>query len=321
MVQNKLIDWWFKQFDISNEEMKLLKSYETDFATKDVEYFYDYVKEKALSMLPVRTINYNVHFDTCATNIIDCLFNQYVDDDTLVITTMSEHPSVKKNLEKCKNVLYMCCNGKVIKEFYKQSEQIRKFKKVFVYSIALSVGDGQITYNDIIQDLKRDLDLMQIQSTFVLDAVQELFMLPRDYSLYDYVIGTAHAFVTQYDTGILFSREFIESSKECLSRGNQYLDLLSILMRNKEKLYQFKYVMMQVFGKYLSTDSALSVTENGPYVFNLIDKKNRLVGITEADPIAQPENTNATLRACESLLDKNTFINKVETIKYLLSEN
>lgn len=320
MVQNKLIDWWFKQFDISNEEMKLLKSYETDFATKGVEYFYDYVKEKALSMLPVRTINYNVYFDTCATNIIDWLFNQYVDDDTLVITTMSEHPSVKKNLEKCKNVLYMCCNGKVIKEFYKQSDQIRKFKKVFVYSIALSVGDGQITYNDIMQDLKRDLDLMQIQSIFVLDAVQELFMLPRDYSLYDYVIGTAHAFVTQYDTGILFSREYIESLKECLSRGNQYLDLLSILMRNKEKLYQFKYVMMQVFGSYLATDNALSVTENGPYVFNLVDKKNRLVGITEADPIAQPENTNATLRACESLLDKEKFINKVETIKYLLSD-
>ena len=94
-----------------------------------------------------------------------------------------------------------------------------------------------------------------------------------------------------------------------------------MLIKHKEKLYQFKYVMMQVFGKYLSTDSALSVTENGPYVFNLIDKKNRLVGITEADPIAQPENTNATLRACESLLDQNTFINKVETIKYLLSEN
>lgn len=314
-----LIEWWLHQFKFTEQDMNLLQSYETDFIITNKDY--DIVREKALSMLPVHSIDYHIHFDTCATNIIDNLFFKYVDDDTLVITTMSEHPSVKKNLEKCKNVIYMCCNGKVIEDFYKQSDKIANFKKVFVYNIALSVGDGHITYNDNLLELKRNLDSLGIQSVFVLDAVQELFMLPRDYSIYDYIIGTAHAFVTKYDTGVLLSKEYIPSAKSCLSQGDQYLDLLSMLIKHKEQLYQFKYVMVQVFGKYLSTDSALSVTENGPYVFNLIDKKNRLVGITEADPIAQPENTNATLRACESLLDQNTFINKVETIKYLLSEN
>ena len=53
--------------------------------------------------------NYKVSFDTCATNIINKLFERYATSNTLIITTNSEHPSVVYNLNKHNddNIIYI----------------------------------------------------------------------------------------------------------------------------------------------------------------------------------------------------------------------
>ena len=64
------------------------------------------------------------------TNIINNLFDKYVDDDTLVITTGSEHHSVRNNLNKCKNVVNFVCRGE-IRQDIDIINTIKPFKKVF----------------------------------------------------------------------------------------------------------------------------------------------------------------------------------------------
>lgn len=229
-----LIDWWLKGFNFSETELNLLKSEEGDFDFSPVEY--SDTKELAIKALPFNEgmNDYNIFFDFCATNIIDRLFDKYVTDDTLVITTISEHPSVKNNLNKCKNVFYFFQNGKLELDTLEFERRLKGCKNVFVYFISLSMGDGQLTGNQTVLVLKDILSRYNKPYKIVLDAVQELFFLPRDYSIYDYVIGTAHAFVTKYDTGFLFSKEYEESSAVCLSRGKKYLELISLLQAKKE---------------------------------------------------------------------------------------
>ena len=53
-----LIEWWLHQFKFTEQDMNLLQSYETDFIITNKDY--DIVREKALSMLPVRSIDYNI---------------------------------------------------------------------------------------------------------------------------------------------------------------------------------------------------------------------------------------------------------------------
>jgi len=37
-----------------------------------------------------------------------------------------------------------------------------------------------------------------------------MFILPRDYEKYDYVIGTAHALIPGFNLGIVLSREYFQ---------------------------------------------------------------------------------------------------------------
>jgi cysteine sulfinate desulfinase/cysteine desulfurase-like protein len=149
-----------------------------------------------------------VSFDESATKIIDRLFTQYVNDDTLVITSSSEHPSVYNNLQKCKHVLklFSVCgyNSTVHLE-----DEMKKFKNVFVYVIGLSSGDNFYCSNEWFSRLKSALLAMGKSHIFTIDAVQELFLLPRDYSMFDYVIGTAHAIIPSYDIGMVMSKNYI----------------------------------------------------------------------------------------------------------------
>ena len=317
----ELIDWWLKSFNFSDTEMNLLKSEEDDFDFSPVDY--SDTKNLAIKSLPFNEgmKGYNIFFDSCATNIIDRLFDKYVTDDTLVISTYSEHPSVKKNLNKCKNVLYLFQNGKVELDTLEFEKHIKECKNVFVYFIALSMGDNQLTGNQTVMFLKDILSRYNKPYKIVLDAVQELFFLPRDYSIYDYIIGTAHAFVTLYDTGILFSKEFYESTPVCLFRGKKYLELISLLQAKKEQLYIFNYVMSQTFNHYLVSDKNLSVSYNGPFIFNMFDKQNRLYGLNKINEEALPEISNVTFRACESLLNQEEFKERVEKTKFVLEQN
>lgn len=59
-----------------------------------------------------------------------------------------------------------------------------------------------------------------------------MFITPRDYRIFDYVLYTAHSLVTEYDMGILISKEH-KFGKLALNWGEEYLKRLDIVLNKK----------------------------------------------------------------------------------------
>ena len=129
----KLITNWLNSFNYSKNELEQLARIR--ISDDIIIDNFDEEKARTFSMIPFNSFKYNhLTVDTCATNIINNLFDKYVDDDTLVITTGSEHHSVRNNLNKCKNVVNFVCRGE-IRQDIDIINTIKPFKKVFIYMI------------------------------------------------------------------------------------------------------------------------------------------------------------------------------------------
>ena len=65
-------------------------------------------------------------------------------------------------------------------------------------------------------------------------------MLPRDYSIFDYVIGTAHAIIPEYNCGIVISKDkpYCRNPKKIAMK---FSNLLSIVLKRKQYLSSFSY--------------------------------------------------------------------------------
>lgn len=330
----KPIECWLKKFDMTAEERDFLRT--ATNVSNDVSstakrcVISDSTRHKFLSMISHGDVNelkdYNLSiFRSGATYVIDKLFEDNVDDDTLVLTTGSEHPSVTNNLAKCKNVVkvialnYLVCDiqaliTKIITE--------KKIKKVFIYMIALSMGDSMYQSNDVTMHIMHLLDAAKLPYVTVIDAVQEMFFLYRDYSMYDYVISTAHATVRLLNFGIMLSKNSVKQYKSFydIEDIEQFLKAHSIYEKNMKQMLLFHSMMYQVFAKYIQSDRNISVCSNyTPLFFIINDKKNRLQGIQQMDTLAQvPQYTQVIFRPIELLCKPIDFIKKIDKTLYML---
>ena len=100
-----LIDWWINLEPLSVEEKKLLTSSRNDEFIDKI--FTVSLTSEFIKRLPNCNLSneYQVRVDNCATNLIQSLFNTYIDDDTLVIYTENEHYKIKGILDAFKNKL------------------------------------------------------------------------------------------------------------------------------------------------------------------------------------------------------------------------
>lgn len=314
----ELTNWWLNSIKFDEDKLKLLQ-------TEDVieQFIPDNcdqkdITNKLLSLLPIQNglENCLFSFDLCATNIIDRLFKEYVTDETLVITSGSEHPSVVNNLNKCKNVRVVV-NSTGLESL---NCNYTKYKNIFCYFIGLSVGDQHYMPNKIVKSLQQSIRQLGIPNVFILDDVQEMFLLPRDYSIYDYVIGTAHALIPKFNSGILIDLKGNNKSDSYVERGYTYYELLKILFEKKELLQHFGFIMNEYFRPFILTDKNLSMTFNGPYTYNLIDYQKRLYDLNEIDALTVPQNYSpATFRACPAAIFQDQFLQKLNRVTVRLT--
>ena len=191
-------------------------------------------------------------FDESGTAFIDAIFKKEVDDDTLVISTNYEHSSVQKQLSVTKNKMLLTSDGDI--RAYNIApivNEAKKYKKVFVYIIGTQLSTGEITPQLFYERLKEEFDKNGIQHKIMIDDVHGMFIVPRDYRIFDYILYTAHSLVTEYDMGILVSKEYV-SGKKAYNWGKEYLEKLDIVFAKKRKMLQFKNTMIQYFSEYLS---------------------------------------------------------------------
>lgn len=238
--------------------------------------------ESIISKLPQAKIlkDYHLSFDSCATNIIQQLFDKYVDDDTLILTTEIEHFKVNEILSNYKNVLKIIKPNLVnfdlignFKEDIDLSVIISNYKKVFVFCVGVHSNTGIVNHQNLFIRLKQLFNSLNKESVFVLDAVQEMFMLPRDYSLFDYVIGTAHVLFPNFNLGICLSKD--NDFRNYLINAEYFNTLLTILDKHKDIFANYSYILTDNF-QYLQ-NYGIKLHNHLPYIFAIETDDEALV--------------------------------------------
>lgn len=175
-----------------------------------------------------------------ATTIITDIFDVQVDDNTLVITTDWQHPSVEANLVKCKNLHIVNILNFNITTF-QNLIKTTKFKKCFVYCIGTIRCIGVSISNQIFQQIIMILKKYNKQFKIAIDACHELFLTKRGYAIFDYIVYTAHAIIKNHQFGLL------------ISKNNFYQELT---LEHKLQLTQH-FKALQIINSYINTVKSL----------------------------------------------------------------
>ena len=255
--------------------------------------------------------DYNFTFAPCATDLIKRLFKKYVDDDTLVLTTTCEHPNVLEILKKYKNVKYVM-EGQRLKDF----KLTKQYKRIFVYMIGTICATGYIVLDQEFDLIINEAKQHSKEVITVIDAVQELFLLPRDYSRFDYIIGTAHALIKNYDTGILLSKK--SDIGKHLYTAKPFTTILTNLLKRNVYLNEFHTLMRMEFGmtKYMNFR-----IQSGVNHLLLLSSPTGLFQPIESGsviPVGNEGEIGVLFRGCWSITEPRSFIRLLEQTKNLI---
>ena len=273
-----MIDWWVNLNPLSEKEKELLfqqRFEEKEFVSDDE---YNSLVEEYINRMPYSNITTNSHTITFAdsgSEFINNIFNNNVDDDTLIIFSDAEHPSVLNKTKEYSHTLQLHYNDDILGlNFNKIINESKKYKKVFLYIIGTQISNGIITPQIFFTKLKEMFNKHNIEHTFVLDDVHGMFFVPRDYSIFDYILYTCHALINKYDMGILISKDGLLGEK-IYNQGKQYLDMLDVILKRKDKVLMFYNVMMEYFRPLLATKDYELIDTNSRHLFSL--KTNNLL--------------------------------------------
>ena len=205
-------------------------------------------------LLPYANIdNYTIKFGESASYFIEELFKRNVDDNTFVISAI-EHSTIEECLVDIKNkfVLHYDLTKKldidsIVSEYIKSG-----CNKIFLYGTGIL--ETQVVSQVFYEKLKDRLVENNIEHIFVLDDVQSCFLIPRDYSIFDYVIYTCHAIIPYIDSGILFCKNDVDLGYEDIEKAHEYLIELKSVLKKKDYIFLFKRMMIEYFSEELSNE-------------------------------------------------------------------
>lgn len=255
-----LKSWYLKnRLDEETRQILLKPQVERENNTNLQEY------QELKKQLNIKDLeNYNLNLEKDARSLIRQLFDTYATEDALVITSGLEHESVNEILGTVKNkyVLdeYRLTHLDVVEK--ELSEILSKYDKVFLYMIGVHMSTGFIMPDKVFNTLKALFK--DKQTIYVLDDVHGLFSVNRDRGEFDYIVGTTHALIDGFNTGLLFSKqdkkEFGYKSTNQLSSLVEKLNIL----RQNTGFYDLRE------STKVSTEKTFVVLPGFEYVGNII---------------------------------------------------
>ena len=252
---DELVKWYIRDCNFTNEEKLSLRIAREASPEEASPEEYKELIQQYFDRMPFCNLTSNDHFiafDESGTAFIDKIFEREVDDDTLVISTTYEHTSVQKCLAVVKNKILLNSDRDIrAYNINPLIEEAKKYKKVFVYIIGTQLSTGEITPQLFYEKLKEALVSNNIEHKIMIDDVHGMFMTPRDYRIFDYVLYTAHSLVTEYNMGLLITKEYM-FGKRAYNWGKEYLEKLDIILKRRLKMLQFKNIIIQYLNEYLS---------------------------------------------------------------------
>jgi len=282
---NNFIKDWINSNQYTEEELKLMETERNIPGILSSNDSYESLCKEWIKYLPYSNLNSNttITVDDCETNIIDKLFSLYVNDETLVISSNKEHPSVTNNLDKCKNKIILDYENDILKLNYsKIINEISKYKNVFVIIVGTHVSNGMITPQCFFVTLKEILK--NVNHKIVLDDAQGIFLVHRDYSIFDYILGTAHATIERYNMGICISNNNQEIGFRYGNWLEEHIKRIDILSKRLYKLSEFRNMMTNYYYNRILHSANFSLYTNplvSPNIFSIIDKNKLFTNVYE----------------------------------------
>ena len=268
----EMVEAWLNTFPLSAREERTINLSRNINKTEGTIEQYTAMEAEFFKRMPfcnISTDTRKIRFADTATELIDNIFRKEVDDDTLVVVSDMEHPSVINNYTKVKHCLQLNFHKDIsCLNIYKVISEAKKYKKIFIYIIGTSISSGEITPQCFYSQLKKELVKLNIPHVMVLDDVHGMFFVPRDYSIFDYVVYTAHACINMYDMGMLISKDGDIGTK-IYNDGMDYISMLDVILNRKEKIFNFYYVMQHFFEKWLANPHFNLLSNNTSHLFSM----------------------------------------------------
>lgn len=266
-----MIKWYIDLDGFTTEQQSLLRVAREALPVISNDKDYDELCQKYFDRMPFCNISIETNTITLGesgTYFIDKIFDYEVDDDTLVVSTFYEHGSVQKQLKGVKNKLLLKSDddirGYKIDKIIKEA---KKYKKTFVYIIGTQLSTGEITPQSFFAQLKEALVKNNIEHKILIDDVHGMYLVPRDYRIFDYVLYTAHSLVTEYDMGLLISKDG-KFGKRAYNWLSNYLERLDIILSKKTKMSLFKNLIIQYLNDILKDSSTFRLyTQTVDHIF------------------------------------------------------
>ena len=189
-----------------------------------------------------------------ASYFIKKIFEKYVNDNVFVIYSSFEHPNVLKELENVKNKHYLFYNEILKFDFNNVLLQFKKSKcsKMFVYVPGTSVCTGQIIPQRFYVDIKENCKNLGIECMLMCDDVHGMFITPRDYTIFDFVLYTCHSYIPGFDMGMLWSKKSETLGFTNTVRSNEYYKRLCMFLDRLDKVRVFPILLSEYFAEELS---------------------------------------------------------------------
>ena len=279
---NSLTQWWLDQ-GCSDEELKLINK-PCDYKYEGYDKYFENYKRSLLKHVPFGDSLSEFHelrVAPSATEFINYIFFREIEDydNTLIITSNVEHEAVDRALNMHRRTgkpfqhLALDWNMEVMtSNLHRVYEACRTLPKhVFVYIIGTQISTGEIAPQLLFERLKYFFDKNGISYTLMIDDVHGMYMVPRDYRIFDFVLCTAHALLRKYDMGMLYAKQPVPylvgwRSVEPLQ---EYYDQLHILLAHKNQLDTFSMVMKEEFGEFNYLNTVSYKANSAPHIFSL----------------------------------------------------
>ena len=317
---------------------ELYDSYPYDFSIRYASYDYHLLHE--LFDEKYNIADFNFSFDLCCSALIEALFKEYVKKRTIVIASRRDHPSVHKCLEgfEYRELIYLD-DGEYLKEgtgadarvnrnsknfsFSKLSQRlsIKNYDSILVLSYGSNVCDGEVRDNEFFSKIFKICELNCDNTIKVLDDCQGSLWIDRDYSIYDYVLWTAHATLWSFDVGILLSKPNMPALG-VHNVGEEFLyDNYKRLLMNKPFVSAFNKSLTLATGIHLSEAPhlfCLPLTKDYPEEY-FYDLQRNNPSVSNTVNIKIDSNRFIRLRV-ENFLRRNGKFNLLRALRYIYAE-
>lgn len=278
-----LTQWWINYKPLSKEEfdkVQITRDNLPQYGKLDLPAYgdinWDCLTEELRQRVPLKEslANHTLYVGNSGTEMIDALFDKYINDNTLLVTTEIEHTAVKANIEKY-NLADKCVMINPMSLYDVRSEfkhvDLSKYTRAFVYIIGTNLTNGNVTPQQYYTDIKGYLESKGIQTILTIDDVHGFYLIPRDYTIFDYVINTGHVLTRRFDMGMLWSKTEEKFGKFYDNWLRTYINSLDIMLERKDKLHYWNRVMRNEFNDVVINSNKLVqfVTDGAEHIFTL----------------------------------------------------